>query len=143
MDFKNIKRYLLASLVPYTFGAYNDYLNQYVLKNFNRHWDNASLECKKVGLELAPITKEADYLKILSLQQNTSPISATWVGIRCKTPGVPHDYSYYGSNYIKSTGVDKNKYWEIGEPNSGCSADNCVLIYPNFKFYDKPCGERG
>ncbi|NIG59686.1 pulmonary surfactant-associated protein D [Pontoporia blainvillei] len=32
--------------------------------------------------------------------------------------------------------------WAPGEPNNDRGAENCVEIYPNGKWNDKPCGER-
>jgi hypothetical protein len=65
----------------------------------------------------------------------------TWVGVRCRN--VAHDWSYLGTNYIQSTGVNKNPNWCANEPSSGCDSEQCMHINKEFSppcWNDITCG---
>jgi len=109
----------LASLVS---GAYNDFQNSYLLVTSAKSWDAASADCKARGLELAPITSEAERAGVMA---RISSSASTYTGVRCKTAGTAHNWSYDGSTFVTSPKgtANGNKNWCNGEPNGGCSSE--------------------
>jgi hypothetical protein len=130
---KQLLRVLLSNTLVN--GAYKDYLNKYKRYDTALSWDAANAKCKEDGLELAPINSEAERKEIMS---RISSLQSTYTGVRCKTAGIAHDWSYTGSTYIKS-GAGGNPNWCTGEPNSGCSGEQCMHIYTSGCWNDINC----
>jgi hypothetical protein len=99
---------------PLVNGVYSKYQLVAELKT----WDDAQTHCVGLGGELAQITSEAD--RILITAQVSQVERITTVGVRCKTPDVADDWSYTGSSYVISTGINKNVNWCSGKPSSSC-----------------------
>jgi len=118
------------------YAAYNDFKNHYQLVNTAKSWSNALAHCRNLGLELAPITSEAERQGVMS---RISKTQSTYTGVRCRKAGVAHDWSYDGSKYVKSTGPNKNPNWCGGEPNGNCSGEQCMHIYSSGCWNDIAC----
>ena len=62
------------------------------------NWDDASAHCQGLGKELAPITAADEQTYVEALINGST--TAHFTGVRCKTPGVAHDWSYDGATYV-------------------------------------------
>ena len=86
---------LIINVLPIR-GAYDDYKTQYQLISTDKSYADATTHCQGIGKELADLTSEAERV----ILANISTAWFTWLGVRCKTAGVAHDWSYLGTNYL-------------------------------------------
>ena len=79
-------------------GAYSDFENEYQVISTAMNWDAASAYCKVLGKELAPITATDEKTYVMALINGST--TAHFTGVRCKTAGVAHNWSYDGATYV-------------------------------------------
>ena len=86
---------LIINVLPIR-GAYDDYKTQYELITTGKNYADAFTHCQGIGKELADLTSEAERV----ILTNLSTEFFTYLGNKCKTAGVPHDWSLLGTNYL-------------------------------------------